>query len=96
MPYLNQVYQNVLNLQKNRVLNVVMTGKRLYINMLVERVACVTDPDTEHVLRLTISCRQLTIVQTQAVAVPPNSSMANPAKTGSVANLGQKSLVAVA
>ncbi|MEC4682382.1 MAG: hypothetical protein VST70_01690 [Nitrospirota bacterium] len=93
VPYLNQVYQNVLNLQKSRVLNVVMTGKRLYTNMLVERITCVTDRDTENVLRLTISCRQAIIVQTQAVTFAPNSSMSAPQKTGSVQNLGQKSLV---
>ncbi len=96
VPYLNQVYQNVLALQKNRVLNVIMTGKRLYTNMLIERVSCVTDRDTENVLRLTISCRQVIIVQTQAVTFAPNSNMANPAKTGAVQNLGQKSLVPVA
>lgn len=94
VPYLNQVYQNVLNLQKNRVLNTIMTGKRLYTNMLIERIACVTDRDTENVLMLTLSCRQLIIVQTQAVTFAPNSNMGSPQKTGAVQNLGQKSLVA--
>ena len=93
VPYLNQVYQNVLALQKNRVLNVIMTGKRLYANMLVERIACVTDKDTENVLMLTLSCRQLIIVQTQAVTFAPDSNMASPQKTGAVQNLGQKSLI---
>ncbi len=96
VPYLNQVYQNVLALQKNRTLNVIMTGKRVYTNMLVERIVCVTDRDTENVLRMTISCRQLILVQTMAVTIAPNSSMANPAKNGSVPNLGQKTLAPVA
>ena len=94
VPYLNQVYQNVLNLQKNRVLNVIMTGKRLYTNMIVEEIEVLTDIDTENVLKLLLRCRQIIIVQTQATSLPPNSVMANPAKTGSVQNLGTKTLKA--
>ncbi len=94
VPYLNQIYQNVLALQKNRVLNVIMTGKRLYTNMIIERISVQTDIDTENVLKLRLSCRQIIIVQTQATTIPSNSVMANPAKTGSVQNLGTKTLKA--
>ena len=95
VPYLNQVYQNVLALQKNRVLNVIMTGKRLYTNMLIERIACVTDKDTENVLMLTLSCRQVVIVQTQPNTLPPDSNMTNPKKTGGIVNRGPVSLIEV-
>lgn len=96
IPYLNQVYQNVLALQKNRILQVIMTGKRVYTNMIIQSITCVTDVETENVLKLTLRCRQVIIVSTQAFSLPPASSMANPAKTAPTVSGGLKTLMPVA
>jgi hypothetical protein len=45
----------------------VITGKRSYSNMLMQRLSVVTDPTSEFALMATITCRQVIIVGTQTV-----------------------------
>lgn len=63
----------------------VMTGKRNYTNMLIERLQVVTDQHTEYALMATITCREVIIVNTstQMVAGQSNSpdQQSNPSQT---------------
>lgn len=55
----------------------VITGKRSYSNMLIERLQVTTDQSTEFALMATITCKQVIIVATQEVEVQSTSE--NPA-----------------
>jgi hypothetical protein len=72
----------------------VITGKRSYTNMLIERLQVVTDQHSEWALMATISCRQVIIVQTQTTSVTGSSTQAgdhaDPASTGPTQDGGDK------
>jgi hypothetical protein len=52
----------------------VMTGKRIYSNMLIERLQVTTDQHSEFALMATIACRQVIIVSTATTTVEGASS----------------------
>ena len=68
----------------------IITGKRKYRNMLIETLSVLTDADSENALVVTADCREVIIVKTQTVSVPPRSRHRNAGKTGGTANKGQK------
>jgi hypothetical protein len=72
----------------------VVTGKRNYTNMLIERLQVTTDNHTEFALMATITCRQVIIVSTSttnvAGASANDSDHNDPASTGGEANSGEK------
>jgi hypothetical protein len=51
----------------------VVTGKRKYTNMLMERLTVVTDQKSEYALMADITCRQVIIVGTQTTTVQTSS-----------------------
>ena len=76
--------------------HLIVTGKRKYGNMLLEKLTVTTTPDSEHALMVTAECREVIIVRTQVMAVPAEPGRhRNPAKTGGTANKGQKQAVPV-
>lgn len=84
-----EFYEKLLELQGSREPFDIMTGKRLYTNMLLESLSVVTDADTENCLMFTASCREVIIVATRTVIVPPRARHAR-ATTGGTADKGQK------
>ena len=85
-----EMYDRLLELMRKREPVSIVTGKRLYDNMLVEGVSCTTDKNTEKALLVTANCREVIIVRTQTASVPPRSRHKNAAKTGGVSDKGQK------
>jgi hypothetical protein len=83
-------YAFLLDLQKNRTLFTIYTGKRVYKNMLIKSLATTTDVKTENSAIIRIGCRQLLMAQTQTVTVPDSSNMANPQQNASTTNYGVK------
>jgi len=73
----------------------VITGKRSYTNMLIERLQVMTDNHSEYALMATITCRQVIIVSTATTNVPGMSSsgndQTNPSQTAPTQNGGTKS-----
>lgn len=63
------VYGLLLSWQSALIPFDVITGKRSYSNMLIERLIVATDEKTEFSLMAQISCRQVIIVSTQTVQV---------------------------
>jgi len=55
----------------------VVTGKRSYSNMLIERISVTTDEHSEFALMASITCKQVFLVKTQVTDVQSTSS--NPA-----------------
>ena len=89
--YVQEVYDDFLVLQASRVPFDIVTGKRIYTNMLIDRLACTTDEKTEYALFLSVSCREIIIANTQVVTVPPASAQTSPEITNATQNRGQLS-----
>jgi hypothetical protein len=83
-------YEKLLDLQARREPFDIVTGKRLYKNMLLESLSAVTDVNTENALLFTAQCREVIIVAAQAALAPPRKNHANPAKTSATSDKGQK------
>lgn len=87
------IYAKILKLQSERTPFDVYTGKRTYTDMLIKSVNMTTDKDTEHSLLLTVTLRQVIIVNTQLVTLAPAENQTLPETTAAPSNLGTKSLV---
>lgn len=81
-------YALLLDMQTNRTLFKIFTGKRVYRNMLIKSLATTTDAKTENSMIIRIGCRQILMAQTQTVTVPDSSVMKNPEQNGMVINKG--------
>jgi hypothetical protein len=72
----------------------VYTGKRHYVNMLIERLTVTTDQHSEYALMATLSCRQVIIVGTQTTEVtgmsPDSNAHADPSSTAPQTNTGDQ------
>lgn len=90
-----EIYQGLLALQAEREPFEVMTGKRLYDNMLLEDLQATTDPKTENVLMVTAVFKEVIRVTTSAVLVErvPAAAQADPSSTQATNSTGNKALV---
>ena len=84
-----EFYEQLLELQRSREPLDIITGKRAYKNMLLERLSVITDPDSEAVLAFVAECREVIIVKTR-VATVPRSRQRSASKTGGTEDKGQK------
>lgn len=85
-----ETYQELLDLQSSRIPFDVVTGKRLYSNMLIRALEVTTDKTTENVLSAVLTLREVLITQTQQITVANKSDMKDGASTSAVANAGTK------
>lgn len=85
-----ETYQELLDLQSSRIPFDVVTGKRLYSNMLIRAMEVTTEKTTENVLSAVLTLREVLITQTQQVTVANKSDMKDGASTSAVANAGTK------
>ncbi|HED1420083.1 phage baseplate protein [Kluyvera ascorbata] len=85
-----ETYQELLDLQNSRIPFDVVTGKRLYSNMLIRALEVTTDKTTENVLSAVLTLREVLITQTQQITVANKSDMKDGASTSAVANAGTK------
>jgi len=90
---LQSIYEQYRNLQEDRELLEVYTGKRFYDNMLIKSLGVTTDQDTENVLMIIMSLQEVILVETQTVTVPQNKVQAQPKKTANTLNSGVKQCV---
>ena len=81
------VYELLQLLQKTKVPLIVMSGKRLYTNMLIKSLSCTTDKTTEHVLMIDITFKKVIRVSTSETTVLVENQ-ASPEGTASVQNGG--------
>lgn len=92
---LDEIYRRMLELQNSRVPFEVVTGKRLYNDMLFASLTCTTDRNTNNVLSIAVQLKQIKIVSVMVTAVPPRAKQAQPGRTGATENAGQKRAKAV-
>ncbi|MBC8947228.1 phage baseplate protein [Xenorhabdus indica] len=90
------VYQQLLALKASKQPFNVTTGKRQYKNMLIRAIEVTTDKTSENVLMVTLTLREVIIVETKTVkgVTPPPERMKSPLDTGPVADKGTKTPVA--
>ncbi len=63
------IYEILQQLQNNKVLLVVSTGKRLYTNMLIKSLANTTEMSSENALMIDLTFKKVNIVQTHETNV---------------------------
>lgn len=85
-----ETYQQILDLQTSRIPFDVVTGKRLYSNMLIRSIEVTTDRTSENVLMAVLTLREVIITQTQQIAVADKADMKEGANTSAVINSGTK------
>ena len=85
-----ETYQQILDLQTSRIPFDVVTGKRLYSNMLIRAIGVTTDRTSENVLMAVLTLREVNITQTQQIAVADKADMKEGANTSAVINSGTK------
>lgn len=90
-----EVYASFLEMQRNRELLDVITGKRQYSNMLLRTIEVTTDKTTENVLSAVLTLRELILTSTHVVKVSDKSDMAQGVSTSATQNAGVKSPVPV-
>ena len=85
-----EIYQNLLEMQKSRNLLDVMTGKRLYSNMLISSLSVTTAPSSEHVLFATLKLTEVIIADTDHRSSAAKENMQQGVATSGVQNSGKK------
>ena len=85
-----ETYQQILDLQISRIPFDVVTGKRLYSNMLIRAIEVTTDRTSENVLMAVLTLREVIITQTQQISVADKADMKEGANTSAVINSGTK------
>jgi hypothetical protein len=90
--FLNTMYQQFLTLKQAKILLAVVTGKRPYQNMLIKGISQTTNKDSENILMLRITLKQLLLAVTSSVTISSASQQSIPAKTMPTINGGAVSL----
>ncbi|WP_413207758.1 phage baseplate protein [Rhodospirillum sp. A1_3_36] len=85
-----EFYDKLRELQGRREPFDVVTGKRLYSNMLVISISTTTDADTENAFIATVELREVIIVSTSVTTVPPRARHRSGNQTGGVSDKGKK------
>lgn len=85
-----ETYQQILDLQASRIPFDVVTGKRLYSNMLIRAIEVTTDRTSENVLMAVLTLREVIITQTQQITVADKADMKEGANTSAIINSGTK------
>ncbi|WP_193133501.1 phage baseplate protein [Klebsiella grimontii] len=85
-----ETYQELLDLQNSRVPFDVVTGKRIYTNMLIRALEVTTDRTSENVLSAVLTLREVIITSTTTTQVAAKADMKLGADTSAVQNSGVK------
>ncbi|MML92297.1 hypothetical protein D7J10_21450 [Salmonella enterica] len=88
-------YQKLLRLQSDRLPFDVVTGKRVYRNMLIKTLEVTTDKTSENVLNCILTLREIIMTQTKSISVADKSDMQDGVSTSAVQNSGTKSVTPV-
>lgn len=87
------MYQQLLDLQASRIPFDVVTGKRRYQNMLITSISVGTDAASESVLMVTVTMREVIVVETRVATIPPQEVHKFPESTAPIVDGGVRQLV---
>ncbi len=79
--YAASIYQQLLALQASRVPFEILTGKRVYENMVIRSLRQTTDEHSENALLTELICQEILTVTTSTVTTPDPSQSTMPQKT---------------
>jgi len=85
---LRDIYTTLQGLQVNRSVVSLVTGKRNYTNMLLERLGLTTDEKSENALMITAVFQEVIFAQTTIITVPDATVMKNPSANAATTDLG--------
>lgn len=89
---LAETYKKLLDLQASREPFDVVTGKRLFRNMLIKSMRQTNDAQTENILSIALSLQEIFITAIEVVSVPADRKKQKDAgKTGKTEKSGKKS-----
>ena len=91
----SETYEKILDIQRSRVPVSVVTGKRVYSNMLIRAIEVTTDKTSENVLMAVLTLREVIITQTQKITVADKTDMSQGVSTSAVVDRGQVTTVPV-
>lgn len=86
-----ETYENLLKLQRDRKPFDVVTGKRIYKNMLIRVLDVTTDKHTENVLMASLVLREIIITESQSITGAGKANMKEGVSTSAVQDTGVKS-----
>lgn len=89
--YIAGIYSQLLQLQESRQTFVVSCGLRIYSDMLMPSIRVNRDQETQAVLMVEATLRQVILVSTSSTFLPPQANQANPASTAEMVNVGNVS-----
>jgi len=92
---LDQTYQQLLDLQASREPFTIVTGKRVYKDMLFKSINVTTDVTKENILSVIGDFQQIILVDIEETNVPERSKQKIPQKTDMTENKGDKKAVPV-
>lgn len=87
---LSEIYSNLIKLQESREPFSIVTGKRVYNNMLCKSLGVTTDVTSENILSIRGDFRQIIIVSVETTIVPAKDKQSMPKKTNNTENQGDK------
>lgn len=88
-----KIYQDLLDLQRSRIPFTVVTGKRVYQNMLVRSLKTTTDKNSENSLMVTATFQEVKMVSVNTLTFSaPAENQANPEATDNYSHEGTKNL----
>ncbi len=85
-----EIYSQLLELQRSKQPFDVVTGKRLYSNMMIRVLEVTTDKASENVLMATVTLREIIYTQTQTITSASKANMTQGANTSAVQDSGVK------
>lgn len=87
---LDELYTKLRDLQASKVPMDVVTGKRIYKNMLIKTLAETTNKDTNGLLNITATLQQIIITAVTVVTVPARAKQREPSRTQATEIAGEK------
>jgi hypothetical protein len=91
--YVSSIYSQLLALQQSLQPFSVVTTIRLYNNMVITSISLTRDKRTSQALMVTVTLKQIIIVNTLSTTLAPTANQTNPASTSETANYGALSLL---
>lgn len=87
-----EIYSQLLDLQRSKEPFDVVTGKRLYTNMLIRVLDVTTDRTSENVLMASVTMREVITTRALTIKGAPKENMTEGANTSAVQDAGVKSV----
>lgn len=89
---LSEIYDRLLKLQASRIPIDVVTGRRIYKNMLIKTLSQTITKGNENVLAIDFTLQEIILTSVAIVSVPERAKQKKPKKTSATRKSGKKNL----